>query len=753
MGSAWTCQEAEAGQVAGVAEDDGKALQAPEKVDEDVSWVSDGSVTKKVLEPGAGALPREGAKLWLRVDNAADDHGTLPGFTGPKDLDFQAGNGEVCDALECAAVQMRRGERALVAVAYPELVTEPLLGLDDLTDQGIGRVELTVQLLSLEDVAPEPSSPPAEIMEFALSRWEVGKALQTTRRRFALAALRYIFVGGLLQENLSRFSNEDQQQAGGIMHTSIINKQASLAYWSQQEALRKAHRNQAPGTGRLLVCHDLACRQAGAEALHAEIEELLHACGETCSIEKATCFGRCRHGPVALASRKSKNGKRLEVTFEELDSLSKSESVVRSVTGRQDLAKIDPMRLKQLFVSRATNLAASAQAALRFNRALGHLAQAQEVAHDDEVLPDVVFAQAEALEAAGLVEQALHKIEWLLSISSEAPDDELRLRRARLLAKMGRPDELEQLKAEPHLAGEVCRAFDGMHGEVLGPGVRRPVEGYSLWCLASVDPVSKHSALFRFEARESTSRRGQASSAWQLWHVTLLAEVGANSEGPLGWVEREYTPVSSDSDWNEGRLELLVKVYPLGLASHWFAKLNVGTDIFISQPTMTLMAPSLVTIDAMKEAFTVQSVLFVAGGTGLAPALGVLHFFKEKDLPIQLVYCCQADDVLLLERLQAFAQQRKSLTAILVALSPASADDEHGVGFPSGPLAPTSESFPQLTFVQGRITKTLLAEVVERLGFAGLRAVVCGPQAMNDAVASSLQELGLLTKQLTVMKA
>lgn len=645
------------------------------------------------------------------------------------------------------------GERALVAATYPELVMEPLLGLDNLTDEGFGRVELTVQLLSLEDVAPELSATPAEIMEFAMSRWEVGKVLQTERKRFGLAALRYMFVAGLLQGNLSRFSSEVQHRAGGIMHTCTINKQASLAYWSQQEAARKAHRNQKPGSGRLQICHDSACRQAGAEALHAEIEELLNACGATCTIEKATCFGRCRHGPVARAFHKSTNGKRLEVAFEELDSLSKSESVVQSLTGRQELAKLDAMLVRQLSVARAMSLAVSAQAALRWNRALGHLALAEAAAQDNEALPDVVLVQTEALEAAGLVEPALQKIEWLLSISGDEPEDELRLRHARLLAKCGRPGKLEELKAESHLAAEVNRSFDEMQGEVPGPGARRPVEGYALWRLANVDLLSKHSALFRFEARDSSSRRGQATGAWQLWHVALLAEVGDNPEGPLGWVEREYTPVSSDRDWNEGRLELLVKVYPAGLASQWFANLHVGTEVFVSQPMMTLMAPSLVTIDAIAEAFTVQSVLFVAGGTGLAPALGALNFFREKDIPLQLVYCCRAGDMLLMERLQEFVERRRSQTAVLVALSSASAGDEGDCGFPFGPPAPTLESFPQLTFVQGRVTKTLLAEVAERLGFDGLRAVVCGPQAMNDAVSASLQELGLLKKQLTLMKA
>mgnify|MGYP002832821885 CR=1 FL=1 len=51
--------------------------------------------------------------------------------------------------------------------------------------------------------------------------------------------------------------------------------------------------------------------------------------------------------------------------------------------------------------------------------------------------------------------------------------------------------------------------------------------------------------------------------------MTLLAEVGANSEGPLPWIERDYTPVSSAKEWETGKCDLLVKVYPDGAATSW----------------------------------------------------------------------------------------------------------------------------------------------------------------------------------------
>ena len=41
-------------------------------------------------------------------------------------------------------------------------------------------------------------------------------------------------------------------------------------------------------------------------------------------------------------------------------------------------------------------------------------------------------------------------------------------------------------------------------------------------------------------------------------------KVGPNDEGPLPWIERDYTPVSSAKEWEVGRCEILIKVYPQG---------------------------------------------------------------------------------------------------------------------------------------------------------------------------------------------
>ena len=58
----------------------------------------------------------------------------------------------------------------------------------------------------------------------------------------------------------------------------------------------------------------------------------------------------------------------------------------------------------------------------------------------------------------------------------------------------------------------------------------------------------------------------------------MLAEVGSNAEGPLPWIERDYTPISTAHDWERGLCDILIKVYlqPAGKATEWLHRLSIG---------------------------------------------------------------------------------------------------------------------------------------------------------------------------------
>ena len=92
--------------------------------------------------------------------------------------------------------------------------------------------------------------------------------------------------------------------------------------------------------------------------------------------------------------------------------------------------------------------------------------------------------------------------------------------------------------------------------------------------------MSAHSALFRFRAADRSKKadrgspytRGRGRTMWhKTWHTTLLAMVGANDEGPLPWVERDYTPVSGWAEWDRGEVDILIKIYPDGKATRWLS--------------------------------------------------------------------------------------------------------------------------------------------------------------------------------------
>merc|ERR1719414_1866479 len=87
----------------------------------DVSFGKDKSVMKKQVKEGEGwDTPKDSSKVTLKVVATTDGTAALPGFA-EKTLEFTAGNGEVCDALECAIAEMNKGERALLTCTAPKL--------------------------------------------------------------------------------------------------------------------------------------------------------------------------------------------------------------------------------------------------------------------------------------------------------------------------------------------------------------------------------------------------------------------------------------------------------------------------------------------------------------------------------------------------------------------------------------------------------------------------------------------------------
>ena len=113
----------------------------------------------------------------------------------------------------------------------------------------------------------------------------------------------------------------------------------------------------------------------------------------------------------------------------------------------------------------------------------------------------------------------------------------------------------EKAAADPSLRGELeillekAGYIDPEMGRmVIGTSMPISIQNYTKWTLETVRPVSKHSAVYTLTCkdrkRSTPHPRGRGRQVDPItFHTTLLAEVGANEEGPLPWVEREYTPV------------------------------------------------------------------------------------------------------------------------------------------------------------------------------------------------------------------
>merc|ERR1712136_695745 len=149
----------------------------------DVSFAKDKTMMKKAIREGEGYdTPKDTAKVKLSVEIATDGTAPLPGFTA-KVLEFSAGSGEVCDALECAVLEMKKGERAVLTVTVPAQATEVQLGLADLTST----VVFTLELQEFEASKSTWNLGEQEKLDYAASRKDVaGELFKSGRTHLAL---------------------------------------------------------------------------------------------------------------------------------------------------------------------------------------------------------------------------------------------------------------------------------------------------------------------------------------------------------------------------------------------------------------------------------------------------------------------------------------------------------------------------------------------------------------------------------------
>merc|ERR1719162_741396 len=171
---------------------------------DDVSPHKDKTMIKKQVKDGEGYdKPKDGAKGKLSVETATNGSTAIPCFT-PKVLEFIAGNGEVCDALEFAVAEMKKGERAIVTVKTPSLAAEAQLGLKDMSAD---KVVFSLELQDYEKAKETYDMSEEEKVEFAVARKDVGANLfKAGRSSMALQRYKRVvdcfsYIDGIKDEN------------------------------------------------------------------------------------------------------------------------------------------------------------------------------------------------------------------------------------------------------------------------------------------------------------------------------------------------------------------------------------------------------------------------------------------------------------------------------------------------------------------------------------------------------------------------
>jgi ferredoxin-NADP reductase len=295
----------------------------------------------------------------------------------------------------------------------------------------------------------------------------------------------------------------------------------------------------------------------------------------------------------------------------------------------------------------------------------------------------------------------------------------------------------------------------------------RRIDHYSPWRLEGVTPASQHSATFHF----SSAAPARGTPPRGTWHTTLLAEIGEerNREGPLPWVERDYTPVSSARDWESGKCDILIKIYPDGLATSWLFQQPVGCQVMLSQPVLTLHVPTLV---PEGPGFQPASVMLILGGTGVVALPQILHHRDPTNkhtirggsqpfssVPLQLILSCRKDDVLLLREVIAWCQDRRMglRHCTLFVTDAAVTDAAAAPALPPFPNASGQDwkelrALPNARVVDGRLKSEFLREIMPSMP-KPCRTVVSGPAGFNAYVREMLAFLGVVVDMITILSA
>ncbi|KAL8782707.1 MAG: hypothetical protein Q9195_009591 [Heterodermia aff. obscurata] len=144
-------------------------------------------------------------------------------------------------------------------------------------------------------------------------------------------------------------------------------------------------------------------------------------------------------------------------------------------------------------------------------------------------------------------------------------------------------------------------------------------EGFIPFTLVAKEAVSSTSSVFTLSPRWLSTNAQIYDQAWKdgVWSVQV--------KQPQLQIARSYTPLSPmlNSEQNlDSDLRLLIRRDPQGEVSGYLHRLPVGAEVELRGPHLEYAIPN-----------DVEEVVFLAGGTGIAPALQVVHHLNVLNSP------------------------------------------------------------------------------------------------------------------------
>jgi benzoate/toluate 1,2-dioxygenase reductase subunit len=159
----------------------------------------------------------------------------------------------------------------------------------------------------------------------------------------------------------------------------------------------------------------------------------------------------------------------------------------------------------------------------------------------------------------------------------------------------------------------------------------------------------------------------------------------------------------------ERRIGFLIKKIPGGLMSNWLERAEIGTSLELTGPMGSFY---------LRE--VKRPLLFLAGGTGLAPFLSMLDVLagENSQQPVHLIYGATRElDLVLVEKIEAYTRRLANFTYSTV-------------------VAEEASSHPR----KGWVTQHMPADV---LNGGNVDVYLCGPPPMVDAVRKHFDDNGV----------